>query len=147
MKSISFYLQEISFFLGNYFILSQVIFSFLCPGYFHSLAWPIFIPCLAYFHSLAWDISLVPAIFMINYRQMPAQFCVHCLESYDMRFLRQLEWNVYHSLPGPCLGYISFLPGYFSFHCLGYFISLPRVFFIPAWLFFIPLPGVFHSLA
>ena len=34
---------------------------------------------------------VVPAIFMINYRQMPAQFCVHCPESYDMRFLRQLE--------------------------------------------------------
>src|SRR6266567_428606 len=73
--------------------------------------------------------------FMINYRQMPAQFCVHCLESYDMRFLRQLEGNVYHSFPFPCLRYISFLPGCFSFLCLGYFIPLPRVFFIPAWVF------------
>ena len=44
-----------------YFILSQVIFSFFCPGYFHSLAYLIFISlpdlfsflCLAYFHFLA----------------------------------------------------------------------------------------------
>src|SRR6267143_2301144 len=104
MKSISSYLQAISFFLGNYFILSQVIFSFLCPGYFHSLAWPIFIPCLAYFHSLAWDIFiLLPSLFSF-FILMPSNFILLLGFGLGLDFFCFCFWvrlGLFHS----CLGY------------------------------------------
>ncbi len=88
---------------------------------------------------------MVPTTLMINYRQMPAQFCVHCLETYDMKSLG--NWNEMYiiSLPGifhylfhflPEQYFISFLR-FISFFLWQYFITSLRLISFLLWQYFI----------
>src|SRR6266567_5062115 len=83
---------------------------------------------------------------MINYRQMPAQFCVHCLASYDMKSLG--NWNEMYIilLPGifhylfPEQYFISFLR-FISFFAWEYFVTSLRLISFLLWQYFIVCLG------
>ena len=114
----------------------------------HSLSEPASSNPSALSRSSSWadeDAALVPSTFMINYSQLPTQWFDHCLDFYEMKYIRQssemylissqgfisLQFHFYFIPTQPFISFssllyfipISFLPSYL-FHCLPKAISL-----------------------